>query len=156
MTIEAIDTSLARILIAHEYDRLYSLDFCNIIEGKLSPYGKFVKEQLNEYFSGKRKEFDIDYSLTLSPFATRVTKALSKIPYGTVISYKGLAVQSGSPDAYRAVGNVMSSNPIPIILPCHRVVASHGIGGYVYGTDLKLKLLSLEGVDISKYSVKNP
>ena len=151
MNIEAISTSFADFLIAHEYNRLSSIDICHIKEGKLSPFAKEVKNQLNEYFSGKRKVFDLDFCLNLTPFAARVTDELLKVPYGEVISYMELAKRAGSPKAGRAVGNVMSANPLPIIIPCHRVIAANGLGGYSYGAEMKIKLLELEGIDISKF-----
>ncbi|MEO5361659.1 MAG: methylated-DNA--[protein]-cysteine S-methyltransferase [Nitrospirota bacterium] len=102
--------------------------------------------QLKEYFKGERFVFDVAINLAkISTFYTAVYRALREIPYGTVCSYKELAAMAGSPSAARAVGQAMSHNPIPIILPCHRVIASDGsLGGYTGGISIKEKLLALE------------
>lgn len=154
MNIEAIHTNFANFIIAHEYNKLYSLDFTNVIEGKLSPFAKYVKDELNEYFAGTRKQFSIEYILNLSNFATYVFQELSKVQYGSTVYYKDIAKMINKPNASRAVGNVMAINPIPIIIPCHRVVATNGLGGYSYGSIIKLRLLELEGVDVSSYKCK--
>jgi O-6-methylguanine DNA methyltransferase len=107
-----------------------------------------VKQELKEYFDGNLKEFTVDLDLfTMTPFQEKVLRETFKIPYGAVKSYKGLAVASGSPKGYRAVGNTMGDNPIPIIIPCHRVLKSDGsLGGYGGGINIKSFLLQLEGV----------
>ena len=81
----------------------------------------------------------------MTPFQRSVLAALSTIPAGEVVTYGELAAAAGKPGAARAVGNVMASNPIPLILPCHRVVATNGLGGFTGGLDIKRKLLRLEG-----------
>ncbi len=89
-------------------------------------------KQLSEYFHGKRRTFNVSLGQELlSPFACRVHQALSKVPYGSVVTYGELAALAGSPKAARAVGRVMSSNPFPLLVPCHRVVNADGtIGQY--------------------------
>ena len=107
-------------------------------------------EQLSEYFSGKRKKFDLPLEMEGTPFEKQVWVELSKIPYGKVISYKDLAQKAGKPKAFRAVGNANSKNKFPIILPCHRVIASNGaLGGYGLGLDRKEKLLIHEKVPLT-------
>jgi methylated-DNA-[protein]-cysteine S-methyltransferase len=104
-------------------------------------------EQLGEYFAGKRREFDLPLELTGTPFQRDVWTALAEIPYGETVSYAELAAMVGRPTAFRAVGQANGANPVPIVLPCHRVVASGGrIGGYGGGLPVKRKLLKLEGV----------
>jgi methylated-DNA-[protein]-cysteine S-methyltransferase len=106
-----------------------------------------VVDQLSEYFQGRRNTFDVpvDYS-RLTPFAREVLKATASVPSGGVATYSEIAKQIGNPGATRAVGNALGRNPVPIILPCHRVVpADHSIGNYTGGVDIKVKLLSLEG-----------
>jgi methylated-DNA-[protein]-cysteine S-methyltransferase len=94
--------------------------------------------QLEEYFAGEREG---------TPFQKDVWLALGEIPYGKTISYAELATMVGRPTAFRAVGQANGANPIPIVLPCHRVLASGGgIGGYGGGLDMKRQLLALEGV----------
>lgn len=104
--------------------------------------------QFGEYLAGHRREFDLplDWSAT-SGFGRHVLHTLYRtVGYGQVLSYQDLAVRSGRPSAARVVGAVMGSNPLPIVVPCHRVVASGGLGGYGGGLDLKRRLLALEGV----------
>jgi methylated-DNA-[protein]-cysteine S-methyltransferase len=103
--------------------------------------------QLEEYFAGERTEFDLPLELEGTPFQKDVWLALGEIPYGKTISYAELATMVGRPTAFRAVGQANGANPIPIVLPCHRVLASGGgIGGYGGGLDMKRQLLALEGV----------
>ncbi|MGH9028049.1 MAG: methylated-DNA--[protein]-cysteine S-methyltransferase [Acidimicrobiales bacterium] len=103
--------------------------------------------QLSEYFAGRRTEFDLPLELTGTPFQRQVWLTLADIPYGETVSYAELATMVGRPKAFRAVGQANGSNPVPIVLPCHRVVASGGgIGGYGGGLDMKRHLLALEGV----------
>ena len=102
-------------------------------------------EQLQAYFSGKRFHFSLPLQLSGTPFQKDVWHALQTIPYGTTISYQELAYRAGYPRAARAVGNANGKNPIPIVLPCHRVIRSDGsIGGYSSGISIKHQLLQLE------------
>jgi methylated-DNA-[protein]-cysteine S-methyltransferase len=105
-----------------------------------------VLRELREYFAGKRKRFSIEFSLLEgTAFEKRVWKELAKIPWGEKRSYGELARSSGFPRAARAVGQAMAKNPLPIILPCHRVVRSDGSpGGFGMGPHAKQLLLSLE------------
>ena len=105
---------------------------------------KSIFKQLEEYFAGYRREFSIDYLIDTSLFATRVYKEMAKIPYGTTLSYSELAKKSGSKLAYRAVGTACGKNPLPLIIPCHRVTAVNGLGGFGGGLDTKRFLLNLE------------
>ena len=105
---------------------------------------KSIFKQLEEYFAGDRREFSIDYSIDTSLFATRVYKEMAKIPYGTTLSYSELAKKSGRKLAYRAVGTACGKNPLPLIIPCHRVIAVNGLGGFGGGLDTKRFLLNLE------------
>jgi methylated-DNA-[protein]-cysteine S-methyltransferase len=107
-----------------------------------------VRRELDEYFGGDRRDFDvpIDWSLTTG-FTQRVLRATAAIPFGSVSSYAGVAADAGSPRATRAAGNALGSNPIPIVVPCHRVLRSGGrLGGYTGGLEKKETLLRLEGV----------
>jgi methylated-DNA-[protein]-cysteine S-methyltransferase len=105
-----------------------------------------VRRQLDEYFAGARREFDLPLDWTLvRGFARAVLEATSRIPYGETRTYGQIAAEAGSPRAFRATGNALGSNPIAIVIPCHRVVASGGrIGGYGGGLDRKRLLLGLE------------
>ena len=107
-----------------------------------------IRRELDEYFEGRRQDFDvpIDWSLTTG-FTQRVLQATARIPFGSVGSYKSVAAEAGSPRATRAAGNALGSNPIPIVVPCHRVLRSGGkLGGYTGGLEKKEHLLRLEGV----------
>ena len=107
-------------------------------------------KQLDEYFEGRREKFNLPLKLEGTPFQKQVWKELSKIPFGRVISYKDLAQKIGKPKAFRAVGNANSKNKFPIILPCHRVIASNGsLGGYALGLASKEKLLVHEKVPLT-------
>jgi methylated-DNA-[protein]-cysteine S-methyltransferase len=106
-----------------------------------------VRLELDEYFAGRRRRFDftLDWSL-IGPFAQRVLRATAAIPFGGVSTYAEVAAQAGSPRGSRAAGNALGSNPIPIVIPCHRVLRSGGaLGGYGGGLERKRHLLALEG-----------
>lgn len=108
--------------------------------------------QLEEYFAGKRQEFTVDLAPVGTEFQQRVWNKLREIPYGKTVTYGQLAAAMGQPTACRAVANAVGKNPLLIFLPCHRVVAAAGLGGFSGGLDLKRKLLRLEGVEISEKS----
>ncbi len=104
-----------------------------------------LKKQLDEYFAGNRKDFDIQYELTGTEFQKKVWDALTKIPYGKTVSYKHIATMVGNPKASRAVGLANNKNPITIIVPCHRVVGTSGkLVGYAGGLPMKESILDLE------------
>ncbi len=106
-----------------------------------------LRRELDEYFAGQRRAFALaqDWRL-MSDFAKKVLGATCKIPYGGVLSYAEVAAEAGSPRGSRAAGNALGSNPIPIVVPCHRVLRTGGnLGGYGGGLDRKRRLLELEG-----------
>ncbi len=106
-------------------------------------------QQLKEYFSGKRRDFTCPFWLKGTDFRLKVWQATMQIPWGKVITYKNLAMSIGNPRSYRAVANALGANPLPIIVPCHRVIASDGtIGGYSPGVEIKKWLLTLEEVTL--------
>lgn len=101
--------------------------------------------QLEEYFSARRREFQLPLDLRGTPFQQKVWNALLEIPYGETRSYAALARSIGEPKAFRAVGAANGANPVAIVVPCHRVVSSGGgLGGYGGGVSLKKRLLALE------------
>jgi len=106
-----------------------------------------VKRELDEYFDGRREAFDLSLDLTgAAGFTHDVLRELARVPFGEVTTYGRLAARVGRPRAARAVGTVMNRNPIPIVLPCHRVVGSTGsLVGYAGGLERKEQLLRLEG-----------
>ena len=104
-----------------------------------------IKTQLNEYFSGKRKLFDIKLKPKGTDFQKKVWKELNKIPFGETKSYSEIAANIGNKNAQRAVGFACNKNPIMIIIPCHRVISKNGkLGGFAYGNSVKQKLLEIE------------
>ena len=104
-----------------------------------------ASKQLKEYFNGKRKEFNLPLNPKGTEFMKKVWKELQKIPYGETKSYKELAEKIDNPKAVRAVGMANNKNPIPILIPCHRVIGSDGkLIGYALGLDIKQWLLNLE------------
>jgi methylated-DNA-[protein]-cysteine S-methyltransferase len=105
-----------------------------------------VTAQLDEYFAGARRTFDLPLELDGTPFQRAVWAQLRAIPYGSTVSYSELAMAIGRPDRVRAVGGAVGRTPVPIIVPCHRVVGADGsLTGYGGGLDRKRALLELEG-----------
>ena len=106
---------------------------------------KTIKNQLNEYFSGKRKKFNIKLNSKGTEFQKKVWTELLKIPYGKTKSYSEIAAATGNKNSQRAVGSACNKNPIMIIIPCHRVISKNGkLSGFACGTDIKEKLLNFE------------
>lgn len=107
-----------------------------------------ARRQLDEYFEGRRHDFDValDWSLTRQGFGERVLRATARIPYGRISTYREVAEQAGNRAAARAAGSALGSNPIPVIVPCHRVIGTSGrLTGYGGGLPTKEFLLRLEG-----------
>jgi methylated-DNA-[protein]-cysteine S-methyltransferase len=112
---------------------------------KYEPFMIDVLKQLSQYFNGSRKQFELDLKLQISPFYQKVLNEVCKIPYGQTRSYKNIAKKIKNPRAYRAVANANATNPIPIIIPCHRVIQSNGkLGKYRGGEGLKYSLIEKE------------
>jgi O-6-methylguanine DNA methyltransferase len=110
-----------------------------------------AREQILEYLDGRRKVFDLPIELNVSDFQRDIYSAMRAVPYGAVVSYGELAAVAGYRGAARATGSACSANPLPLIQPCHRIVAANGPGGYGANLPLKLKLLEMEGVDVSRW-----
>jgi methylated-DNA-[protein]-cysteine S-methyltransferase len=108
--------------------------------------------QLEEYFNGRRREFDLPLDYETGGFERQVLSALARVPYGKTVSYCELASMAGSPRAARAVGNIMRQNPLMIVIPCHRVIGAdgslRGYGGLGSGLSAKRMLLELEGASV--------
>ena len=116
----------------------------------VSPRVVRLPGRLDEYFAGARHDFDVPIDRRLSRgYRLKVLEALSRVPYGAIVTYKDLAVATDNPGAVRAVGTAMATNPIPIVVPCHRVVRSGGsLGNYGGGADTKAWLLRHEGAPL--------
>ena len=120
---------------------------------------RYVAEQLDAYFAGRLRDFDLPLQMQGTPFQLSVWKALRDIPYGETISYAELARRVGKPKGPRAVGHANGANPIPIVVPCHRVIASDGkLGGFGGGLKTKEALLELErsGAEIAYSTTWQP
>ena len=111
---------------------------------------KEVRFQLEQYFQGDLKYFNLKTDFYISLFYKKVLKAVEKIPYAATKSYKEVAINIGSPNGYRAVANANAKNPIPIVIPCHRVIKSNGeLGGYGGGSKLKKDSLKFERTNLN-------
>ena len=107
-----------------------------------------ARRELDEYFDGRRRDFDLklDWRLVHSEFASRVLHETARVPYGVTTSYGEVAARAGNPRAFRAAGTALGHNPIPIVVPCHRVLRAGGVlGNYGGGPEMKAWLLQLEG-----------
>ena len=126
---------------AHEVELAYG----SAGQVDLAPFTETMR-QLEQYFAGERLVFKLDLDLDQgTPFQRRVWKALRDIPYGLTVTYKEIAQAIGQPSATRAVGSANGANPIPVVVPCHRVVAAGGkLGGFSAGLYMKQRLLDLE------------
>ncbi|MDI3316991.1 MAG: methylated-DNA--[protein]-cysteine S-methyltransferase [Bacillota bacterium] len=113
-------------------------------EGAGTTLAEAAAAQLQEYFSGRRQRFDLPLDLRGTPFQLQVWQELLRLPFGETVTYAQLAARVGRPRAARAVGGAMAANPVPLLVPCHRVVAEAGLGGYGGGLELKRRLLRLE------------
>ena len=134
---------LGPITIFEEGGKIVSLLFSYSEHSDSSPLLEKAKEEIEEYFQGKRKTFDLPLDAKGTEFQKRVWKELLDIRYGETLSYGEIEDRIGT-KAYRAIGNACGKNPIPILIPCHRVVGKDNIGGFSLGLDLKRKLLDIE------------
>lgn len=136
------ESNLLKVILPNKINSI-SIEITN--PGSHKPIMHNVIEQLNQYFMGIRKKFDISLKLEMPPFYKKVLKEVSEIPYGQTFSYKNIAMKLNNPRAYRAVANANAANPIPIIIPCHRVIQSNGgLGNYGGGRQLKQSLVQIE------------
>ena len=141
------NTKIGKLKIEYENDVLTGIAYTENEkeQGIRSELSDKTVLQLEEYFDGRRKEFDIPIKLRGTEFQKKVWNELLKIPYGATVSYKDIAIKIGNPKACRAVGMANHNNPILIIVPCHRVINENKkLGGYALGLDLKRRLLELE------------
>ena len=157
MVYENFDSPIGKILIIADNSGLKELRFIkkdsitNLPEQtqdnftKAAQICKQAKEELKKYFEGSLKQFTVQLSPEGTDFQKSVWKELCKIPYGKTLSYKQIAANINNPKSCRAVGSANGKNPIPIIIPCHRVICTGGkLGGFSAGLDRKRFLLSLE------------
>jgi methylated-DNA-[protein]-cysteine S-methyltransferase len=150
--IAASKKGLCAVMFGKRTESFYKKALSRMFPGEpLEPGPNYLipfRREIEDYFAGRRKRFTqpIDLTAVHGLFRRRVLEVLAELPYGEVISYGELASRTGSPGAARAVGSAMAANPLPVVIPCHRVVASDGkLGGYSGGLINKKKLLELEG-----------
>jgi methylated-DNA-[protein]-cysteine S-methyltransferase len=116
-------------------------------DARATPLDREARRQIEGYFLGRRREFDLPLDPDLPRFTATVLAAVARIPFGAARSYGELAAEVGSPRAARAVGQAVGSNPLPLLIPCHRVLAANGkVGGFGCGLPWKRFLLDLEGI----------
>ena len=157
-----IDSPIGHLLLAGESAGLKFIGFPQG-KGKITPQPDWVLEeacfieaklQLDEYFSGQRKQFELALEPNGTEFQLEVLRALQTIPCGETRSYQDIARQIGRPKAVRAVGAANGRNPLPIVIPCHRVIGSDGsLTGFGGGLDIKRFLLQLEGIEPKQSSL---
>ena len=143
--------------LAADWPLWFQRHFSSLPEKTSFPLLEEAAWQLREYFSGKRSAFDLPLDLEGTSFQLGVWEELLKIPYGSSLSYAGIARRIGNPRASRAVGAAAARNPLPIIVPCHRVIGSSGkLVGFTGGLPIKERLLELEkGAQGSKFQVSD-
>jgi methylated-DNA-[protein]-cysteine S-methyltransferase len=148
-----VDSPIGRLLLAAENGSLKHIRFSTGRKARGADPGwerrdepfRETKRQLRAYFAGQRQGFNLSLAPDVTPFQSRVLAALQEIPYGQTCSYRDIAIAVGSPKAVRAVGGANGSNPLPIVIPCHRVIGSSGaLTGFGGGLESKRFLLDLE------------
>lgn len=143
---KTINSPIGKLGLYADQDHLLRITFCEAY--KVDNSNKILNEtekQLLEYFNGKRKAFDVPIKLDGTEFRKKVWNELIKIPFGKTISYQEIAVKIGDRNKARAIGTANHHNPLPIIIPCHRVVRKNGdLGGFAGGLKAKKFLLELE------------
>jgi methylated-DNA-[protein]-cysteine S-methyltransferase len=144
--VEVRGDAISRLIIAPE--RRHRAKFTPLGEIELTDFLEEVVGRLSEYFAGARKNLDLAWDLSdarLDPFALRVFEETVKVPYGTTRTYRRIAAAAGRGSAYRAARAILTANPIPILVPCHRIVPQKaGVGTYIAGPRKKEWLLKLE------------
>jgi methylated-DNA-[protein]-cysteine S-methyltransferase len=144
LTIVASETGVRAILFDHETDKRAAALADGVVDPE-QPVVARAASQLREWFAGQRRQFDLPLDLHGTPFQVKAWRALATIPYGETISYGQQAARIGEPNKARAVGAANGRNPIPIVLPCHRVIGANGaLTGYAGGLDAKRTLLQHE------------
>ena len=148
---QSFDSPVGRLMIRSNGLEITEISFLHEssgLDGLALPDAltELAASQLEEYFSGKRKEFDLPLKISGTAFQQAVYRALIQVPFGQTTTYGLLAAQAGYPGAARAVGTAMRNNRLVIVVPCHRVLAAGGLGGYSCGLEIKRRLLRLEGI----------
>lgn len=141
----ASDAGVTRIVLGEQELEQY-LSSVNGNVGSNEDFASQAAQELGQYFAGERTAFTVKLDISQgTDFQRSVWRELIQIPFGSFITYGGIAKKLKNPKAARAVGSAVGTNPIPIVVPCHRVVGCNGLGGFYYGPDVKRGLLKLEG-----------
>lgn len=155
MIFDKIKTTLGFLIVMSDGERLCEIVFeseasstPDVPDLKIDPKNmRLFTAQIESYLNGELKRFDLPLHLSGTPFQNKVWSELIKIPFGETRSYQDIAKAVGSPAASRAVGSACGKNPIPIVVPCHRVITKNGgLGGYSGGLEIKKALLKIEGL----------
>ena len=147
MSTRTIETPIGALTLTASADAVTAVRFGAEGAQDASPLLDAAEAQLREYFAGARRTFDLPLAPHGTAFQQRVWAALRAIPYGETCTYGELAAAIGSPNASRAVGMANHRNPLPILIPCHRVIGADGsLAGYAGGLETKRRLLALEGI----------
>lgn len=150
MRVSATQTGIVRLMLPAENGERVLEDLARKVSARIlrtsTPAITRTRRELDEYFAGRRRTFDVPLDWTLTQaFRRKVLAATAQIPYGQTSSYRRVATAAGSPNAVRAAGSALATNPLPILVPCHRVLRSDGaIGQYLGGQAAKTHLLTLE------------
>lgn len=157
MVYDIVDSQLGQILVAMDEKGVRNIDFPQGIDPPfIAPDWtrdakklKSITDQLKAYFAGELTKFEVDLAPRGTPFQQKVWAALCQIPYGSTVSYLDIARAVGNEKACRAVGGANGKNPIPIIIPCHRVIGKNGkLVGFSSGLEIKARLLELESITV--------
>ena len=148
MGIAKSNKGLCRVYFPEEapFDSALKRDFPDFLFVKDDTSFTDIKKQIEEYFSGKRTSFELELDLQCPPFYKKALKEVNKIPFGKTVSYRDIAERAGNSKAVRATGSANANNPLPIVIPCHRILnTGGGLGGYGGNLERKVYLLELEG-----------
>lgn len=148
-----IKTAIGNLKITCEGSQIIKIEMTDENESKnLNKIQSEIKNKFADYFNGERLLDDLPIKIKATPFREKVYRELLKVAYGQTVTYKNLALRINNPKAARAVGSAMKNNPLPFVIPCHRVVGTNNPGAYAYGADLKC-FLSMEKANIHKFNL---
>lgn len=149
-----IKTAIGNLKITCEDSQIIKIEMTDENENKnLNKMQSEIKNKFADYFTGQGLLDDLPIKINATPFREKVYVELLKVPYGQTVTYKDLAMKINNPKAARAVGSAMKNNPLPFVIPCHRVVGTNNPGAYAYGEDLKYFLLDMEKVNTHKFNL---
>ena len=149
-----IKTAIGNLKITCEASQIIKIEMTDEHENKnLNKMQSEIKNKFVDYFTGQGLLDDLPIKINATPFREKVYVELLKVPYGQTVTYKDLAMKINNPKAARAVGSAMKNNPLPFVVPCHRVVGTNNPGAYAYGEDLKYFLLDMEKVNTHKFNL---